>query len=72
MNNVSMDALNRGWSIGFGTKLRYEHADFDHGPHRDAVPRTPRAERLTALFAKIASAAAGLATSAFGTETATR
>jgi hypothetical protein len=62
MNKTSMDALNRGWSIGFGTQIHPSNPDFDYALSRaDAqVAETPRAPSLAQLAAGYTDAVAAL------------
>jgi hypothetical protein len=43
MNKISMDALNRGWAIGFGTAIHPQNADFQYALRRAdiVVPAAP-------------------------------
>ena len=43
MNKIAMDALNKGWSLGFATgKVRVVHdSDFDQPLEEQTAPKTP-------------------------------
>jgi hypothetical protein len=46
MNKISMDALNRGWSIGFGTRIQVRNDDFDEALSREAGRAPERVQHL--------------------------
>jgi hypothetical protein len=52
MSKISMDALNAGWEIGFGTGIRYQNADFDYAVSRNdiVVPEPTQAGTLRTFF----------------------
>jgi hypothetical protein len=41
MNKISMDALNAGWSIGFGTRVAPRHDEFEYFAARQAARPEP-------------------------------
>jgi hypothetical protein len=59
MNKTSMDALNRGWSIGFGTQLPSQNADFEHALSRNevVVPEPTKGGSRVKLLAVVVSGA---------------
>jgi hypothetical protein len=49
MNKISMDALNSGWNLGFGTRLQAVDADFAQAKTRSdatAPAATPQVARI--------------------------
>ena len=59
MNKISMNALNAGWSIGFGTQIRPTNADFETALSRNdvVVPEAPQGRTLETLIAEYAAKA---------------
>jgi hypothetical protein len=59
MNKISMDALNRGWSVGRGTQSHPTNADFDYALGRNdvVVPEPRKAKSLVELLAVFVSGA---------------
>ena len=53
MSKISMDALNAGWGIGFGTEIRSQNADFDYAVSRSdiVVPEPSQARTLETFVA---------------------
>jgi hypothetical protein len=52
MNKVSMDALNNGWALGFGTNVRQHNADFAFAAARlEATTLAPTVRKPSAFEA---------------------
>jgi hypothetical protein len=52
MNKVSMDALNNGLALGFGTNVRRHNADFDFAAARlEATTLSPTVRKPSAFIA---------------------
>jgi hypothetical protein len=59
MNKISMDALNRGWVVGFGTRIHPQNADFDYALRRGDIVAPAAAPPARPLLDRLAAYAAG-------------
>jgi hypothetical protein len=59
MNKTSMDALNRGWAIGFGTRIHPQNADFDYALRRGDIIVPEALPPASSLLHRLAGYASG-------------
>jgi hypothetical protein len=59
MNMIPMDAFNRSWAIGFGTRIHPQNADFDYALSRQDIVAPGAAPPTRSLLARFAGYFAG-------------
>lgn len=67
MNKISMDALNTGWNLGFGTAVRSANPDFDAAAARVADHPAEAAPRQSGVLAGFVADLVGRADAWFRT-----